>query len=259
MKKARETVVWFLVVLFLLEGLIAVVYLIVGETILMPTMIIASWTPNFAAFITLGLIVRERGRIRALLQRWVQVKVPAVSYLLVVIFVAIIVIAILIYRMTGGQMIGAADFRIGPLLVMIPIFLITGATGEELGWRGFMLGELQKRWSGLVAALITAPFWVLFHMPLWLRPEFGYSGIPFGFFALSTVALSVTLVYLVNKSGGSLFTVTLAHFLQNFGLAFIPALGMDPARFFVIYATLNTIYAVVAIAVSGKRLGKAPA
>lgn len=259
MKTNSRTVLWFLIVLFLLVGAISIVYLIVGEVILMPTMIVASWTPNIAAFTTLGLIVRERGGIRALLRRWVRVRVPIVAYLLVLVYVAIVGLSILIYRVTGGEMPGAAEFRIGPLLIMIPIFLITGATGEELGWRGLMLGELQKRWSGLSSALIIAPCWVVFHVPLWLRPEFGYAGVPFGWFALSTVALSVTLACVVNESGGSLFTVTLAHFLMNFGLAFVPALGMDPGRFFPIYATLNVVYAGVAIAAGGKRLGMAPA
>ena len=254
-----RTVVWYLIVLFLLVGVISVVYLVVGEGILMPTMIIASWTPNIAAFITLGLVVRERGGIRLLLRSWVQVRVPANAYLLVFAYVAVVGLSILIYRVTGGKMPGVAEFRIGPLLVMIPLFLITGATGEELGWRGLMLGELQKKWSGLVSALLIAPFWVVFHVPLWLRPEFGYSGIPFGAFAISTVALSVTMAYVVNKSGGSLSTVTVAHFLMNFGLAFVPALGMDAARFFVIYAALNVVYAVVVVTVSGKRLGRLPA
>ena len=259
MEKNHSTVVWYLIVLFLLLGVISVVYLIVGETILMPTMVVASWTPNVAAFITLGLIVRERGGIRTLFRRWVQVRVPMVGYLLVLAYVVIVGLSILIYRITGGEMPDASEFRIGPLLVMIPIFLITGATGEELGWRGLMLGELQKKWSGLVSALIIAPFWVAFHIPLWIRPEFGYSGLPFGVFAVSTVALSVTMAYLVNKSGGSLFTVTLAHFLMNFGLAFVPALGMDAARFFIIYAGLNVVYAVIVVAAGGKRLGRVSA
>ena len=259
MKKESRTIVWYLIVLFLLVGTISVVYLIVGETILMPIMVVASWTPNVAAFITLGLIVRERGGIRDLFRRWVQVKVPAIAYLLLLTFVVIVGLSILIYRVTGGEMPGASEFRIGPLLVMIPIFLITGATGEELGWRGLMLGELQKRWSGLESALIIAPCWVVFHVPLWLRPEFGYAGVPFGWFALSTMALSITYAYVVNKSAGSLFTVTLTHFLQNFGLALIPALGIAPARFFIIYAALNLIFAVVVVVVSGKQLGMAPA
>ncbi|MCK4517102.1 MAG: CPBP family intramembrane metalloprotease, partial [Spirochaetaceae bacterium] len=190
MKTESKTVVWYLIVLFLLLAVISVIYLIVGETILMPIMVVASWTPNVAAFITLGLIVRERGGIRSLLRRWVQVRVSIVGYLLVLAYVAIIGLSILIYRLTGGEMPGASEFRIRPLLVMIPIFLITGATGEELGWRGLMLGELQKRRSGLYSALIIAPFWATFHVPLWLRPEFGYAGVPFGWFALSTAALS---------------------------------------------------------------------
>ena len=43
---------------------------------------------------------------------------------------------------------------------------------------------------------------------------------------------------------------------MNFGLAFVPALGIDPARFFIIYAGLNVVYATVVVTAGGKRLGR---
>jgi uncharacterized protein len=239
-----------------LIAVISVIYLVVGESILMPTLVVASWTPNVSAFVTLGLIVRRKRGIRELIRRLVRVKISAIGYVLVSANVAVVGLSILIYLISGGEMSKAATFRIGALLSMIPILLITGATGDELGWRGFMLSELQKRWPGLLSALIIAPLWVALHIPLWLRPEFGYSGVPFAAFAVSTVALSVTMAYIVNRSNGSLFGVTLSHFLQNFGLAFCPALGIAPARFFAIYATLNVVYAVIIIAVDGRGFGK---
>jgi membrane protease YdiL (CAAX protease family) len=131
--------------------------------------------------------------------------------------------------------------------------------GEELGWRGFLLDRLRRRFSALSSALIIAPLWIVFHAPLWLRPEFGYAAIPIPAFIISTVSLSITYVYLVNLSGESLFIATLAHFLQNAVLAFVPQLGIEPGSFFYYYAALNAVYALLVIGFGGRRLGTRPA
>src|SRR4029078_12600306 len=45
------------------------------------------------------------------------------------------------------------------------IFLFIGL-GEEPGWRGFALPELQRKHSPLSACLILAPVWAILHLPL---------------------------------------------------------------------------------------------
>ena len=52
------------------------------------------------------------------------------------------------------------------------IFLMTALVRggiEEPGWRGFMLPELQRRYSPLGASLVIAVFWDLWHIPLYLN------------------------------------------------------------------------------------------
>jgi membrane protease YdiL (CAAX protease family) len=56
------------------------------------------------------------------------------------------------------------------------IFLFIGL-GEEPGWRGFALPHLQKRHSPLIASLILAPIWALWHLPL-MGNEFPVAVIP---------------------------------------------------------------------------------
>src|SRR5689334_13780197 len=46
--------------------------------------------------------------------------------------------------------------------------------GEEPGWRGFALSELQERYSPLRSSLLLAPIWALWHLPL-MGNEFPWS------------------------------------------------------------------------------------
>jgi membrane protease YdiL (CAAX protease family) len=243
----------FLLLLYGWVALVSVLYL-ASVLPLFLTLLAASWAPNLAAFVLLGAVYRERGAVKGLLKRWIKVRVPAESYGLVAAYVLVVAAAIALYAAGGGRVAEEPDLQPLGLLMLFPMLLFTGAMGEELGWRGFLLDELQRRFSGLASALIIAPCWIVFHIPLWIRPEFGYAAIPFPAFIISNTALSITMAYLVNTSRGSLFVATLAHFLQGYALAFVPRLGIDPGSFFYYYAGMNTLYALVVIAFAGRRL-----
>src|SRR5699024_10121189 len=47
--------------------------------------------------------------------------------------------------------------------------------GEQLGWRGFALNEVQKKHSPLKSALIVGVLWGSWHAPLWFLS--GYTGV----------------------------------------------------------------------------------
>ena len=53
---------------------------------------------------------------------------------------------------------------------MIPTILwaglFAGPLGEELGWRGFLLPEFQKRFPNLKSAIIIGIVWFIWHIPL---------------------------------------------------------------------------------------------
>ena len=104
-----------------------------------PVLIYASWTPNIAAFLVLGCILREKGGIRRLVSGWGKWRVGVVWYLvalspLVIAFLAAGAFIVL------GRTPTDPERPIGlPLLMSFVISVITGATGEELGWRGVPL------------------------------------------------------------------------------------------------------------------------
>ncbi len=104
----------------------------------------------------------------------------------------------------GGTAIGHALFvlagndalpvpgGVDPILLVL-FFLVIG---EEIGWRGFLLRGLLIRQSPLVATLVVAAVWTMWHSPLYLIPGMPFHGNPFWAFALWVVTFSFLLTWL---------------------------------------------------------------
>lgn len=104
-----------------------------------------------------------------------------------------------------------------PLLVIaVLVTALYGGGLEEPGWRGFMLPELQKRFSPLSASLLIALAWSLWHLPLHVSGF--YEGSVTSAMVLRTVRMipmSILFTWLYNRSGGSLLLVVLLHAVNN--------------------------------------------
>jgi membrane protease YdiL (CAAX protease family) len=95
--------------------------------------------------------------------------------------------------------------------------LTSGATGEELGWRGYLLAEFQKRHSILVSALLVGIIWGLWHFPVWFT--LGYAGSDLiryiGFFLVQIISVSVVMAVFYIRQKNLLIPIWI-HFLTNF-------------------------------------------
>lgn len=132
------------------------------------------------------------------------------------------------------------------------IFLFIGL-GEEPGWRGFALPRLQKEHTPLVASLILAPIWALWHLPL-MGNEFPAAVIPA--FLMSLLGGTLIQTWLFNRTKGSVFAQMLFHATVNTvgaGLVFPLFKGSAFVSFWYVYATLWLLigFGVSAIRTSG--------
>ena len=99
-------------------------------------------------------------------------------------------------------------------------------TGEEVGWRGFLLAELTRRTSFLTAAAASGLVWAAWHYPLiFFAPEvFDFGTLPLYFavpmFTLILIAVSVVLGWL-RLTTGSVWPAVIVHGSHNsFTLSF---------------------------------------
>jgi uncharacterized protein len=106
----------------------------------------------------------------------------------------------------------AAAWAAIPLLI---VALFLPALVEEIGWRGYLLSRLQSRLGALPASLVIGVVHACWHLPMWYIPEVGFSGLPFPYYALLVVGLSVLATWLFNNTGGSLLLLGLFHAAIN--------------------------------------------
>jgi uncharacterized protein len=110
------------------------------------------------------------------------------------------------------------------------ILLLGGPLGEEFGWRGYALPALQERYSWRVASLILGAIWGLWHLPLFFIANTLQSRIPFLLFMLSTIAMSILLAWLFNRTGGSVIPVLVLHTAVNAWSWVIPVMVVGDLR-----------------------------
>lgn len=97
------------------------------------------------------------------------------------------------------------------LLAALFFALIKGPV-EEIGWRGFALPLLQRRFAPIWAGLILGLIWGLWHLPAFLLSGTQQSAWSFTPFFVGSVAISVIMTPLFNSSRGSILLPALLHF-----------------------------------------------
>ena len=188
-------------------------YLVVLAQILM------AWTPT-AAY----AIVHRRANPGSSLWRSIadlfatRVRLlPLMASILIPVVATIIVW--LGYALVSGQSPFALVANLSVMAVVVIFFdsLIRGPLGEELGWRGYLQNELNKRFSLLKASLIVGVIWSLWHLPLWFIS--GFQGIDLllyiVFFMVGLIAFSVIIGFVYGR-GRNLIYAILLHQMLNF-------------------------------------------
>jgi membrane protease YdiL (CAAX protease family) len=194
--------------------------------------------PFIAALVVAGIANGWPG-VRELLGRVVRARFGLRSY--AVIFglpIAMCAAAAAIMAAFGYpiQLPGSTAWRELPERFVF-IFLFIGL-GEEPGWRGFALPRLQKQHSPLIASLILAPIWALWHLPL-MGNEFPPPIIPA--FLISLLGGTLIQTWLFNRTKGSVFAQMLFHATVNTvgaGLVFPLMKGAAFVPFWYVYAML---------------------
>jgi uncharacterized protein len=121
------------------------------------------------------------------------------------------------------------------LLVLLPLTLVidTGPLGEEFGWRGFMLPRLLKRRRPLAAALILGVIWWAWHLPTFFIPALSQHQLSIPIFLVNSLALSVIMTWLYQRTRGDLLLMILVHVAANYcggiGVPFNAEVGVEVA------------------------------
>jgi membrane protease YdiL (CAAX protease family) len=171
------------------------------------------WSPGASALLTRLIFQRNfRGQGWAIpAPRWL-----AMGYLLPVAY------AIAAYALVWATGLGGVDLSrfhtpIATFVLVGSFRSVLSATGEELGWRGFLVPALAQRFSLARTALVSGSIWAAWHFPLIVLGNYN-AGTSTWFallcFTAMVIGISFPLAWLRLRSG-SVWPAALLHASHN--------------------------------------------
>ena len=103
---------------------------------------------------------------------------------------------------------------------LISVVIFIGATGEEVGWSGYAVDAMQKRWSALTTAIAIGLVWAIWHYPSMIQQGRNWTWIMWG--TLGTVGVRILIVWLYNNTGKSVSACIIFHSMANIGRILFP-------------------------------------
>lgn len=87
---------------------------------------------------------------------------------------------------------------------------------EEPGWRGYLLPNLQRRFSPLFSTLLVWLPWALWHAPLDFSGGIGHNLLYYvQVRVVFLIPITIIMTWIYNRSGGNLFSTAIFHAGMN--------------------------------------------
>lgn len=172
------------------------------------------------SLVALFLIIRDEGKkgVKKIFNRVIALKL-GYWYLPVFLIIPISVVAahllnILFFDASFPQSSLLLEYWWIPFIFLIFVVM---QFSEELGWRGYALDRLQKRWNATFSSLLLGVIWAFWHLPMFFIIGFGQydNQIPYGHFFITIVLVSVLITWLQNNTKGSLVPAFILHAMIN--------------------------------------------
>ncbi|MGM0110287.1 CPBP family intramembrane glutamic endopeptidase [Enterococcus sp. DIV0187] len=110
-------------------------------------------------------------------------------------------------------------------LFQLPVMIFFGGGLEEVGWRGFLLPQLQKKFSSFISTCIIAVIWTVWHLPLWLVKGSGQDASSFIGFMIMVLSFAFLLTLLWDRYQSIALCILLHAGFNSFADVYPPNYG----------------------------------
>ncbi len=155
----------------------------------------------------------------------INIKVLLVTTVLIVGIFLLSAMSTALFQ--GLQISTQLQFVAQALLGNIFFTAIQGASGEESGWRGYLLPQMEQKYGFIKGNLYLGLIWAFWHTPLWFVST-SYGGLDLVIYILAFIVGLVSFSMIMSifmKKWRHLFLAFWMHFLFNFVLSFF--IGQD--------------------------------
>jgi membrane protease YdiL (CAAX protease family) len=226
--------------------------------------------PTIASLLLTGLVDGRAG-LRELLSRLLRWRVGVRWYAVALLLAPLLAMAILpaLSLLSPGflPVLFTTDDKVSLLLMGIAVGLVGGGLLEELGWTGFAIPRLRRRYGVFATGLIVGFLWGLWHF----LPTFWGSGDSSGVLDLSLLlppclfyagvlpVYRVLMLWVYDRTGENLPVAMLMHASLTASMLFILAPSVIGASLMVYYAILTAVlWLIVAAVARGGQLSREP-
>lgn len=158
--------------------------------------------------VVIGFILKDANLFKDILSHFSSDKFQ-IKWLIIAISIPTICIVISGYILEYYQ-IHFVLWNGDMLFYGINIFAIfIGCVAEEIGWRGYVLPELQKRVTPFYSSLIVGILWGIWHL------NFTGGLLGFSLYTFTIIEMSICMTWLYNKTNGNLWFMSVWHISFN--------------------------------------------
>src|SRR5215213_2882150 len=180
--------------------------------------VLPSLGPMVAAIIVIAVTTGRAG-FRGLLSGLTRWRVRLRWWLVAISPVALLRLTLAALLLSGQGLPDATDVlrqfggTSAAAAFLFVLATVASSLGEEVGWRGYALPQLQQRLRPLPATLVLGLLWWLWHLEFFIIDKVPLSQFPA--YLIEVVAVAIILTWLYNRSGGSILLVVVFHAAYN--------------------------------------------
>lgn len=190
--------------------------------------ILLSWVPTIVVLIFFNKLVPNANR-----KDWIKeaftskIKIGMVAAVTLAFALSMVFTYIIVFYRNGD--VSIIDFKslsIRSIALTVFYGIITGATGEELGWRGYLQRYFEENSNGNVikSSLKVSLVWSFWHAPLWFISS---AGQPMDYllnyiitFIILNICASIIIAICYNYCR-NLFIPMWIHFISNLSMSLV--------------------------------------
>lgn len=214
--------------------------------------VICSWSPTIVLFI-LSKKILNGVTLKQFYKSLLSEKVTfSIFSLCTLIILSIYFFSVVLYSFIASKSFSVNISIMFPSIIWSLIFsVLQGASGEESGWRGYLLPQLVQHYGFSKGNVILGLIWAFWHLPLWFISS-GYSGWMLVQYIVVFIAFAISFTILIGwiqQKCKNLFLAFWMHFLFNFLLT---TLDIDLLIPLTIMSIFYVVVAVIIVAVQKK-------
>lgn len=224
--KSKRNILLYVIFTFVLFGLLLATlgaiatYIFHGAPLAMRWLTaITAWTPTIVLLMLFKKLYPD-STIKAFYKKAFRQKLNVkllvtITLLQILIFASSVFMASILGKVPTFSLIDASLAIVLPALFFT---LIQGATGEESGWRGYLLPAITEKVGVVKGSLIVSLIWAFWHAPIWFLGT-GYHGAELVKYIIVFVICITSLGFVIGICYfrcHNLFVPILIHFTFNF-------------------------------------------